>query len=306
MTAKGENKSAFHNFVVNQDQDMHQSLALNKLKCHGFVIYSNVAPIGFIEKARDLSKALIDSQTQEEINRVRSLGSLIKVEQEPDLTELAFYEEIWSLLEEVVGTVSYHEGIVFNKPPRSPATFWHQDFPCWSDPLAHEEHPHHLIALWYLNDTSSSNGCLRVIPGSHIHHHPLHDFWNVATDEERVVRRDLLRKAKMQDSLAFSEFADQIALPVNAGDLILMDSRLLHSTFANQSDLPRTLLSFWYFSEFHQLQEGHRVRIGRTVAQSASSWARNTKPEIYKRLATYEGKAEELPSSNIPKPRSLR
>ena len=56
---------------------------------------------------------------------------------------------------------------IISKPPNSPSLYWHQDWARWDDPLSMSPWPQQVFLNWYLSDTTTENGCLRVIPGSH-------------------------------------------------------------------------------------------------------------------------------------------
>ncbi|MCY4526702.1 MAG: hypothetical protein OXB89_08840 [Anaerolineaceae bacterium] len=47
----------------------------------------------------------------------------------------------------------------------------------------------------------------------------------------------------------------EIDVPINAGDLLFGDSRLLHATHARQSDQRRTVLALWYQTDVRSLPE---------------------------------------------------
>ncbi len=90
--------------------------------------------------------------------------------------------------------------------------------------------------MYYLTDTSPENGCLRVVPGSHRQKHPLHDA-DQAHDEA-------LSRVDDPDDPLYGSLAEEKAVPVRAGDLVIGDSRLLHAAYANQSSQERSLITF--------------------------------------------------------------
>jgi ectoine hydroxylase-related dioxygenase (phytanoyl-CoA dioxygenase family) len=95
-----------------------------------------------------------------------------------------------------------------------------------------------VAVLCYLTDTTSSNGALRVLPGTHRHSVPLH----AALPEAHTREAGELdpREAAMRDH------PEQVTLEVRAGDAVVTDYRLLHSTHPNSSGERRDalLLSF--------------------------------------------------------------
>ena len=77
-----------------------------------------------------------------------------------------------------------------------------------------------------------------MIPGSHRKRHELHDQIPTPHDNEVQQMTDL-------SDATFSEHPDCVDIEANAGDLVLVDARLLHSTWSNESDERRTLLLHW-------------------------------------------------------------
>ena len=102
--------------------------------------------------------------------------------------------------------------------------------------------------MFYLHDTRRENGCLRVIPGSHCNHNPLHDVIDEPHAQHLQAGHDLT-------SDDFSDRPDEIDVPIKAGDLLVGDSRLLHATHANTSDQRRTVLTLWYQTDLPSLPE---------------------------------------------------
>jgi phytanoyl-CoA hydroxylase len=130
------------------------------------------------------------------------------------------------------------------KPPKvSGEKPWHQDAAYFrgSDPSM-------MFGVWIaLDPATRENGCMEVIPGSHLRgpapHVPAADI-NLCT-----IRPDLVR------------LQDRVALPMDPGDVLIFHSLIHHYTAANRSDLRRRALQFHY----HQLGmewtslEAHRV-----------------------------------------------
>ncbi len=97
--------------------------------------------------------------------------------------------------------------------------------------------------MYYLVDTTPYNGCLRVLKGSHLKRHPLHDILPNAHGAE-------LQRVENANHPAFQHFPGEVDIPVNAGDLVIGDSRLLHASHGNQSNERRTVITLWYHPFF--------------------------------------------------------
>ena len=164
----------------------------------------------------------------------------------------------------------WSSGYVISKPPQSPPLFWHQDWWGWNDPCSYTALPQQLFLMYYLVDTTPSNGCLRVIKGSHLNRHPLHDILPSAHGEA-------LQRVDDTDHPAYQHFPDEVDIPVKAGDLVIGDSRLLHASHGNQSDERRTVITLWYHPFFALLPVGMQAHIGRlrqSLAWSEADWER--------------------------------
>ncbi|HTE19376.1 MAG TPA: phytanoyl-CoA dioxygenase family protein, partial [Armatimonadota bacterium] len=113
------------------------------------------------------------------------------------------------------------------KPARhGSAKPYHQDSAYWAiDPPA-------LCSAWIaLDDATLENGCMRVLPGSHtwgvMEHKHLADF---QVEEDRL------------------DVSREVAVPLEAGGVLLFHSLLLHATNPNHSDRPRRGMICSYMS----------------------------------------------------------
>lgn len=115
------------------------------------------------------------------------------------------------------------------KPPRvSGDKPWHQDAAYFRG-----SDPNLMFGVWIaLDPATRENGCMEVIPGSHLRgpapHVPAEDI-NLCT-----IRPDLVR------------LADRVALPMDPGDVLIFHSLIHHYTAANRSDQRRRALQFHY------------------------------------------------------------
>jgi ectoine hydroxylase-related dioxygenase (phytanoyl-CoA dioxygenase family) len=114
---------------------------------------------------------------------------------------------------------------LFDKPPAHPGhpeEFpWHQDWYAWRlEPMV-------TVSAWLaLTPTMPENGCLEVIPGSHTRPVPLQR----TTD----LRYSIGFGGMRADPAHFRE-ADKVALPMEAGQFILFNERLLHHSEPNRT-----------------------------------------------------------------------
>lgn len=119
-------------------------------------------------------------------------------------------------------------------------TLWHQDIRYWS---FDEEN---LISVWLaLGEENRSNGCLRVLPGSH--HHEL--------DRGRLDAAMFLRP-DIPENKAFLQKAQPVEL--NPGDVLFFHCRLFHAAGRNLTDAPKLSPVFTYHLADNRPIEGTR------------------------------------------------
>lgn len=178
--------------------------------------------------------------------------------------------------------VRWLSGYVISKPPSGEALWWHQDWWAWDEPCSYDAPPPQVFVMCYLTSTSRQNGCLRVLPGTHRAAHPLHAQLPPAHSDEL--------NALAADSIAHANYSDERDVPVEAGDIVIGDSRVLHATHANRSDQRRHCITLWYAPNFSALPAALRAKLAglRTPpppdAASSRSWAR-----VEPLLPSYDG-----------------
>ena len=145
--------------------------------------------------------------------------------------------------------------------------------------------------MYYLLDTTPENGCLRVLPGSHRKRFSMHDAVPVA-------HTDQLRRVVDPDHAAYQPVPEQVDLPVQAGDLVIGDARLLHSAHANKSDCWRSVITLWYAPRFDQLPD--RIRATMVSLASKGGWSEEIWEKIAALVPTYDGSVEPIGLNRVP------
>ena len=143
-----------------------------------------------------------------------------------------FHDLLWSpaftvpaaqLLE---GPVRFWHDQLFCKPAHHGGVVaWHQDYSYWTrtQPLAH-------LTCWIgLDDSKRENGCLQYIAGSH--HRPELPITGLAGDMEAI-------NAVLTDDQR-RQFEKPVAVELKRGEASFHHPRLVHGSFANQSDRSR-------------------------------------------------------------------
>ncbi len=258
----------------------------------GFCLAENVLDPDMLSRLQQTTNQLLDAQSDEKYDEQRSTGSMIDVGSHSIFAELVAYPPARTVLE-ALGFLrpKWMSGYVISKPPESPALFWHQDWWGWNDPSSYTPLPQQLFLMYYLVDTTPRNGCLRLLRGSHLNRHRMHDeVPNAHTDE--------LRRVTDPDHPAYQSIPEEVNVPVKAGDLVIGDSRLLHSAHANKSDLRRTVITLWYFPYFDLLSAGLRAAIARP--REFDGWDKEAKARTADFIPIYEGTAEPVAWNREP------
>lgn len=222
----------------------------------GFCVIDQVLDRAAMDDARAVSARALAQVTADHRARNRSQGSLIHMADYPGYAATIGHRALRGVCAELgFADPRFSSGYLISKPPGGPPLFWHQDWWGWDDPMSYGPTIAQAFFMIYLTDTSISNGCLRVIPGSHRQPHPLHQAVE-AHDET-------LSRVTDPDDPLFGTMPDEVPVPVRAGDLVVGDARLLHGAYANRSQDERSLLTLWFHPNFAELPAGMRARIRR-------------------------------------------
>ena len=117
--------------------------------------------------------------------------------------------------EAVMLSQCHHNCIMTKQPGYSSATLWHQDNRYWS--FDHQN----LISVWLaLGRETRSNGCLRVLPGSH-----LMEIEPGRFDAAQFLRTDVPENKQLVGTAQMVELA--------RGDVLFFHSRLFHAAGRN-------------------------------------------------------------------------
>lgn len=273
----------------------------------GFFVARNIVPQDLIHRIQNLSERILKPQLDADYQKNhKAIGSLFDVLEEPEIVDLISWPKTISMLNSLGIPVPYFQyGIVFNKLPQTPATFWHQDCTMWNIEESYQEGPQEIILIHYLQDTTEENGCLRVIPGSHRYRHSLHDFIQSAYTPD-------LRKVKDPQSRAFHHYQEEISVPVQAGDIVVIDCRLLHAAFPNQTGEERTALGLFYVPFYEELPENIQARFTWDAKLNSrypfipEFWPTESQKKLQQILPPrYQGQLEGLAWDSKPNPEKM-
>jgi len=141
--------------------------------------------------------------------------------------KLATHEALLDTVEKFLGPDLVIDGtLVFYKPPRDGSyASWHQDsvYSGW--------HLTPSISAWIaLTPSDRSNGCMRVVPGSH--KLGLLDHENVHNDPNLLNRRGERIRMEVNES-------DAVDVLLQPGEMSLHHTNIVHGSNPNTSDRPR-------------------------------------------------------------------
>jgi len=224
------------------------------LEQQGYCISRSIFDQSTIEKMRRWCDQVLENVSENHRIQFRAQGSVVDISDYPVFSEVIGHQALAALFEDLdLSRQVFSTGSVLSKPPVSPALFWHQDWWGWDDLLSYTDRIPQVNIMIYLSPTSIENGCLRVIPGSHRQKHPIHEI--------PVTYGSSMSKVENPEHPLYQSWTGECAVTVQPGDIVVKDTRLLHSTYANTSNEDRTLLSLNFNPDFATLPAPIQSRI---------------------------------------------
>ena len=184
-------------------------------------------------------------------------------------------------------------GYVSIKEPGSPALWWHQDWWCWDHPVSYHRAPPQISVLCYLTDTNANNGALRVLPASHLKSAPIHAFLPEAHSHHAG---DL-----EPEHISMTDLPNQATPPLNAGDAVVIDYRLLHGTHPNGSSTSRKCILLSFTPSWCGLPEDIKAHLIAHPAQPSDRERLQPTPMLEGLIPIFVGRRQDLPiNRNAP------
>jgi ectoine hydroxylase-related dioxygenase (phytanoyl-CoA dioxygenase family) len=184
-------------------------------------------------------------------------------------------------------------GYVSVKEPHSPPLWWHQDWWCWDHPLSYRRMAPQVAVLCYLADTNAKNGALRVLPGSHLKSAPIHAVLPEAHGHSA--------EGLEPGHIALSDLTGQVTLCLRAGDAVVIDYRLLHSTHGNGSTSRRDCILLSFTPSWRRLPNDIKAHLIAHPAQPSGGEALTTPSVLAKLFPEFSGPRQDLPlNRNAP------
>ena len=267
----------------------------------GFYVFRNMLEPELINKLKGITDDVLAQQEEAHFEQQRAPGSMVMIDWEMAyrydvLAELIAHPKLLKGLAQLgFAEPKFGHGRIISKPPHSPRLFWHEDGRFWDDPVSYTPQPIQCFLMYYLVDTTQENGCLRVIPGSHLKRHALHD---------QVPERHAEKLSTYADPehIAFQHAQGEIDVPVKAGDAVMGYGTLFHSAHANRTNQRRTALTMWYYPDFVRLPEYTQATV---ASLETDNQVTRCSPGQRQRLMeplriVYEGDAESIPQQWTP------
>jgi len=258
----------------------------------GFCLLENIIDEPMLERMRQVTDEVLAHTDAAHFDAKRSQGSVIPVFGHPDMAELIAYPPLLTALNNLgYADPKWGSGFIISKPPHSPPLFWHQDGRFWDDPACYTTQTLQCFLMIYLVDTTPQNGCLRVIPRSHIRRHALHSKLDEAHGEA-------LGKMEDPEHLAFQRAEGEVDVPVRAGDVVMGSAQLLHAAHGNQSDQRRTNITLWYYPAYAAMPESIKA----FVAQEGwpEDWVEATRDLLEPLRPVYDGAIPAIRHNRVP------
>lgn len=252
--------------------DYEKGKELAELSKNGYCVIPSVLDNAMLEQLKKRFSDASLSQTAQE-NFGDSGAFVVADYHGPTMVSLLTWPKTLAMLR-VMGfnDPKLHNFYVSTKPPQAAALPWHSDLFYRYD----ESRPAELFLIYYLQDTSPQNGCLRVVPGSHRWPHD---------------------KRHSQPSNA-DKRQDEVDVQVKAGDLFIGDRRILHATHANTGKTWRTCLTIAYAPLYDELADSIKALIVQNRCLPPKGWWDKANPAIdpglQNILPIYKGSAEPI------------
>ncbi|MCY4139805.1 MAG: phytanoyl-CoA dioxygenase family protein [Rhodobacteraceae bacterium] len=251
----------------------------------GFCVLEDMLDADTLRHTRSVALKAVRDLSARQLEATRAPGTLIDSDSHPGLAECIGNPRALAALEAMgFGGSKFWKAVIISKPGPSPRLYWHQDCMWWDDPRAYGDYSPMIFLMYYLDDTSRENGCLRLLPGTHRRWHRLHEMGDAHT-------RDINRMDNEHDG-RFADFPGEIDVPVRAGDLVVGDARLFHATHANTTREFRTLITIWFHPLFDELQEPTKSWIHHAFHRRHAQWPPEALDKIRPLIPDYRGTVE--------------
>ena len=113
---------------------------MNALISDGYLHIKNAIPTPFISDLYEYSTRILPTPSAKEKYRSLSIGQLINLEKHDYYLPLILHQAILTPFNQLnFHDIKFGNGYIVNKYPQSPASFWHNDWWQWQDPISYSD-----------------------------------------------------------------------------------------------------------------------------------------------------------------------
>jgi hypothetical protein len=153
--------------------------------------------------------------------------------QDPKLLDYLLCDEVLDLVEPIIGPdiALWSSAFLIKEPRIGRATPWHEDSAYWEGRV----NGYDIVTVWLaLGQSSKENGCMRVIPGTHV------NGFSEYEEVDGITNTFQTQVKRVDDSKA-------VYFELERGECSLHDSRIIHGAMANTSESYRYGYTMRYF-----------------------------------------------------------
>ncbi len=220
---------------------------IEQFHAKGFLNAGKVLDMDHIEILRDEVMRTIEQRTDPSIKQPVSCRNLSRVETEPiwqildiwisspPFRKLLAQPQITEGLAQLTGARElrvWHDQIQYKPPQKGGVNMWHQDAPLWPIIAPMTE-----VTAWVaLDDADAENGCMSMVPGSHL--------WG-----DNIEFLHQLESYEAMPTQFMNQSISVERCPVKAGEVHYHHALTWHGSHANTSGRPRRAIAMHYMTQ---------------------------------------------------------
>src|SRR5579862_2120885 len=231
--------------TLNSENRMLSQQQVEEFRSTGFLKYGRVLSEEQTSALRDRLDDVMEGRTAAQPEAKRNmLGDqeqvvvqVVNIWAADDLfREHLYHPEICAMAAQLMGTDVvrvWHDQIQYKPPRNGGKTSWHQDHPYW--PIIQ---PADLVSAWVaLEDADEVNGCMRMVPRSHLW--GPHKGGTIGTNEDFSPGYD-------PTLIPTGETVEVVPCPVRAGEVMFHHCLTWHGSPPNRSERGRPAIAVHY------------------------------------------------------------
>jgi ectoine hydroxylase-related dioxygenase (phytanoyl-CoA dioxygenase family) len=206
----------------------------------GYVLFHEpVFPPEKFERLRSIFEENLQRFSEFELDMIHT--------HDPRLLEFLLSDEVLDLVEPVVGpNIGLWASHLISKPPRTgKATPWHEDSAYWNGRVSTLVG---ICTVWLaIDEASPENGCMRVIPGSHVNGFSDYEL----VDNSKNIFGTQIKPDQVDESRA-------VYFALKPDECSLHEARLIHGAKENTSEKRRAGYTMRYFPTTSKVYRDHK------------------------------------------------